>query len=320
MGIVEKLRQIGGGRWNPHEKRWEFPYSEETITKLEELKNKHNTQRVQILLSEFLGSLRLKGYSQNTIKAYKGHFVRFLEYIEYDITNIDSLSIKQYLLFLLDKETFSHSYVNQAINSIKFYMEYVANDIETVDKIIRPKKQKKLPQVLSEMEVKKIFEAVTNQKHRLLLMLTYSAGLRVSETVNLKLSDIDSNRMLLKVHQGKGRKDRYTILSEVVLHELREYYKKYKPQQYIFEGSERTNLTERSAERVFKDALKKAGIKREVGMHSLRHSFATHLLESGTDLRYIQELLGHNSSKTTEIYTHVTRKSLKKIISPIDRL
>ncbi|KAB3540943.1 tyrosine-type recombinase/integrase [Alkaliphilus pronyensis] len=317
---VEKLRQIGGGRWNSTEKRWEFQYSDEVYSKLEEIKRMYNNQRVQVVVSEFLNSLKLKGYSQNTIKAYKGHFVRFLEYIEYDTCNINSQSIKQYLLYLLDKESLSHSYINQAINSIKFYVEYVANDIETVERIIRPKKQKKLPQVLSETEVKKIFDAVTNHKHRLLLRLTYSAGLRVSEAVNLKLSDIDSNRMLLKVHQGKGRKDRYTILSEVVLQELREYYKKYRPQQYIFEGTDSTNLTERSAQRIFKNALEKAGIKREVGIHSLRHSFATHLLERGTDLRYIQELLGHNSSKTTEIYTHVTKKSLKKIISPIDRL
>jgi len=280
----------------------------------------YSSQRVQMLLSEFINYLKLKGYSTNTIKSYKGHFMKFLEYIDYDEVNINSLRIKHYLLHLLDKEGLSHSYVNQAINAIKFYMQYVAHDQETIDKIIRPKKQKKLPLVLSEMEVKKILEAVTNQKHKLILMLAYSAGLRVSEVVNLKISDIDSNRMLLKINQGKGRKDRYTLLSEVVLKELREYYKRYKPQLYIFEGPEKTKLTERTAQRVFKDAASKAEIKRDVGIHSLRHFFATHLLEGGTDLRYIQELLGHNSSKTTEIYTHVTNSTLGKIVSPLDKL
>ncbi|MFZ5966404.1 MAG: tyrosine-type recombinase/integrase [Bacillota bacterium] len=175
--------------------------------------------------------------------------------------------------------------------------------------------------MLSEKEVQNILNALDNQKHRVLLMLTYSAGLRVGEVVRLRIQDIDSERMLLLISQGKGRKDRYSVLSSKVLAELREYYKNNKPKEFLFEAPDgKSHITERTEQHVFKNACKKAKLHKNVGIHALRHSFATHLLEYGTDLRYIQELLGHSSSKTTEIYTHVTQNSLSKIVSPLDRI
>lgn len=180
--------------------------------------------------------------------------------------------------------------------------------------IPRPKKIKKLPKILSEKEVVKILNILDNEKHKTILCLTYSAGLRVGEVVNLKCENIDSDRMLIRVDQGKGRKDRYTLLSETALKQLQKYYQLYKPSDWIFPGAkEGKHLSERTVQRVFKNACKKAKITKDVSVHSLRHSFAIHLLERGTDLRYIQELLGHNNSKTTEVYTHVSKKSVEKI-------
>ncbi|MEA4901750.1 tyrosine-type recombinase/integrase [Desulfitobacterium sp.] len=173
--------------------------------------------------------------------------------------------------------------------------------------------------MLCKEEVLTIFHVIQNVKHKALLMLAYSAGLRVSELVSLRIQDIDSKRMLIHVIQGKGRKDRYTVLSRSALEVLRQYAKKFKLQVWLFPGEvEGTHLSERTAQKVFADACQKAGIKKNVSIHSLRHSFATHLLEAGTDLRYIQEILGHKSSKTTEIYTHVTQKDILRIRSPLD--
>jgi site-specific recombinase XerD len=220
-----------------------------------------------------------------------------------------------------DKET-SHSFANQAISAIKFLWVYILHkpDYE-IEVLPRPNKERKLPNVLAKEEVFCILNALQNEKHKAILYLIYSAGLRVGEVVRLQPSDIDTKRMLIKVRQGKGRKDRYTLLSEVALKQLKKYYQLYKPEKWLFPGANDDNfLTERTVERIFENACTNAKIKANVTVHSLRHSFATHLLEGGTDLRYIQELLGHSSSKTTEIYTHVTEKKLSNIRSPLDCL
>ena len=200
-----------------------------------------------------------------------------------------------------------------------------------IGSIPRPKRARKLPDILSPEEVMSIFDYVDNLKHQSILMLIYSAGLRIGEAVRIKATDIDSKRKLIHIRNAKGKKDRYTLLSEFVLEKLRLYYKEYKPKEFLFEacppnrffgrrgGNGRVHLAERSVQNVFQRAVEKAGIKKKVTVHTLRHSFATHLLEGGTDLRYIQELLGHSSSKTTEIYTHVSKKSIEKIISPLDK-
>lgn len=190
-----------------------------------------------------------------------------------------------------------------------------------IEYLSRPKKEKKLPNVLSKEEVLSVLKSVDNEKHKTILFLIYSAGLRLGEVVRLQINDIDSKRMLIKVIQGKGRKDRYTLLSDVALKQSRKYYSIYKPERWLFPGGkEGSYLTERSVQKIFERACQKAKIRSDVSVHTLRHSFATHLLESGTDLRYIQELLGHSSSKTTEIYTHVTEKKLSNIRSPLDYL
>ena len=184
----------------------------------------------------------------------------------------------------------------------------------------RPREEKTLPIVLSEKEIGDLLNATENIKHKAILMLAYSAGLRLSELTNVKITDIDSNRMQIRIEQGKGKKDRYTLLAVKLLAILREYFVLFKPKEWLFEGADGGQYSVRSIQAIMKDATKKAGIKKKVSVHTLRHSFATHLLENGTDLRYIQSLLGHSSSKTTEIYTHITTKGFDQIKSPLDQL
>ncbi|TCX54619.1 recombinase XerC [Dehalobacter sp. 12DCB1] len=221
---------------------------------------------------------------------------------------------------MIDKKH-SHSFVNQSISAIKFFFFSVLGRTDICYNLPRPKKEEILPDVLSQEEVFCILRSVKNIKHRAILFLIYSAGLRVSEVVNLQVNDIDKSRMLIHIRQAKGRKDRYSILSEITLNILRKYVREYKVKDWLFKGgNEGSHLSERSVQNIFKEACTKANIKKDVSVHSLRHSFATHLLEGGTDLRYIQELLGHKNSKTTEIYTHVSQRDLAKIHSPIDAL
>lgn len=265
--------------------------------------------------------LKLKGYSFKTRKAYINHIKRFSSFVDKDLENITSDDLRLYILFLLEKEKKSHTYANQAISSIKFLCKEVLNKQNVTANMYRPKKEKKLPKVLSREEVIRILKAVGNEKHKTILFLTYSAGLRVGEVVRIKIEDIDSKRMLIHIRQGKGRKDRYTILSQAALMQLRKYYKLEKPEICLFPGGKQgRHLTERSVEKIFQSACNQSGIRKNISLHVLRHSFATHLLEDGIDLRYIQELLGHSSSKTTEIYTHVTENSIRNIKSPLDRI
>ena len=186
--------------------------------------------------------------------------------------------------------------------------------------IERQRKENYLPEVLSEEEVVAILKAITNLKHKALIMTIYSGGLRISELINLKIRDIDSDRMQIRIQQSKGKKDRYTLLSKKTLITLRLYFKEYKPKEWLFEGEGGGQYTDSSIYSIFKRALTTAKITKKVSIHSLRHSFATHLLENGTDLRYIQNLLGHSSSKTTEIYTHITTKGFDQIKNPLDKL
>ena len=235
-----------------------------------------------------------------------------------EIVNKD---VRQYSLFLLEDRNLSHSYVNQSISAIRFLCNAVLKQNKIIELISRPKKEHRLPNVLSFQDVTKILGALKNEKHKTILFLTYSAGLRVGEVIKLQSQDIDSQRMLIHIVQGKGKKDRYTVLSEIALEQLRKYYKLYKPEKWLFPGqNSKEYITERTVQRVFENACIAAKITRKATVHTLRHSFATHLLEGGIDLRYIQELLGHSSSKTTEIYTHVTQKSISNIQSPLDKL
>lgn len=262
---------------------------------------------------EYLDKLELKQYAANTAKTYISCFEAFMRfYPDASLDELDERDIRTYLLHLI-REGKSHSYVNQAVNSIKFYYEVVLGMPNRFYNIERPRKSRKLPEVLSKEEVNSLLDHCTNIKHKCIVGLLYSSGLRRSELLNLKLEDIDSKRMLVKVRQGKGNKDRHTILSKRLLRDLRVYFKHYRPREYLFENPGGGPYSTTSVVNVVRRAASKAGIFRRVTPHMLRHSFATHLLEKGTDLRTIQVLLGHNSSKTTEIYTHVAENSFKDL-------
>jgi len=270
---------------------------------------------------EYIEKLRVLRYSENTIRVYKECFNEFINYYpEKKIVEISREDINAFMRFLVEERGVSTSYQNQAVNAIKFFFEKVLKGKRETYYIERPRKEKFLPEVLSEEEIRSILECIDNLKHKCLIMTAYSAGLRVGELLNLKPADIDSGRMLIKVNQGKGRKDRVTLLSVRLLEMLRRYYREFRPQEYLFEGIAGGKYSERSVQAVLKTACRKARIKKHVTMHTLRHSFATHLLEHNTDLRYIQELLGHASPKTTQIYTHITTKGLDQIKSPLDNL
>ncbi len=260
-------------------------------------------------------------YSEQTIKAYKSLFEEFINhYPTTEIDKIDEPKIIAFCQYLVIDRKVSASLQNQAINAIKFYYERVLGGQRRFYALERPQQEKNLPIVLSEQEVTAILKATENLKHKAILTLIYSAGLRIGELINLKIKDIDSERKQIRVEQSKGKKDRYTLLSHKALVLLRDYFKVYKPKEYLFEGQEGGKYTSRSVQAFFRESCQKAGIKKKVTVHTLRHSFATHLLENGTDLRYIQSLLGHESSKTTEVYTHITTKGFEQIKSPLDNL
>jgi integrase/recombinase XerD len=268
---------------------------------------------------EFIKTMVLKNYSPNTIRTYKSMMQEFLAYYrDLDPAKITEVQIRDYLLYLIEHRRVSISYQNQSINAIKFYYEQILGRPVRTYYIQRPKKEKILPNVLSEQDVLLILNNTDNIKHKAILSLIYSAGLRRGELINMKINDIDSKRMYVIIRQGKGRKDRYSILSEKVLELLRLYVKQYKPVEWLFEGQFGGQYGASSIQHILKDAVSRSKIRKKVTVHTLRHSFATHLLEHGVDIRYIQELLGHQSSKTTEIYTHITQRGLGKIKSPLD--
>ena len=268
--------------------------------------------------ASYLDKLEIKRYSNNTVKSYISCFEKFINhYPNIKIDQLNEKDVRDYILFLVRRDL-SNSYINQAINSIKFYYEIVLGMPNRFYQIERPRKEKKLPKILSNAEVKKLISATTNIKHKCILALLYSAGLRRGELLNLRPSDIDSERMLVKVNDAKGNKDRYTLLAKSTLKDLRLYYKQYRPKDYLFEGRKGDRYSASSVANIIKQTTKKARIKKHVTAHTLRHSFATHLLENGTDLRYIQILLGHNSTKTTEIYTHVASNTFNSIKNPLD--
>jgi len=271
-------------------------------------------------LSEYNRLLRLKNYSLSTINTYTRHFEKFIEYFKgEEISELSKDQVMDFLFVEIQKD-FSAAYQNQLVNSIKFYYEKVLGRQKEFYNLPRAKKPRKLPTVLSEEEIITLLDKPENLKHKCILYLIYSAGLRISEAVNMKVADIDSKRNLILIRGAKGKKDRTTLLSQKLLEMLRHYYKLYKPKEYLFEGETGGQYSVTTIQKVFNKALKASGIRKNATVHSLRHSFATHLLERGTDLRYIQELLGHESSKTTEIYTHVTMKAKDKIVSPLDNL
>ena len=273
-------------------------------------------------IQNFIRYLNSKRYSPNTIKVYSDSMSTFLRYFSMkDITDISNDDLIDFNNNYILKNNFSASFQNQVVNAVKLYFSAIQHKKIDVELIHRPRREKVLPNVLSKEEVKAILNAHVNIKHKMMLSLIYSCGLRCGELLALHPVHIDSKRNIIFLKNAKGKKDRIVPLSPLILKMLREYYKIYKPKTYLFEGQ---NISlpydARSLQLILKQALEKTGIRKPVTLHWLRHSYATHLLESGTDLRYIQELLGHSSSKTTEIYTHVSTKSIQQIKSPFDDL
>ena len=322
--LIARIKTFEDARWSASNKYWHLPDTEANRLHFN-LPLAHtlvpNAEGITSI-ETFKRYLLSKRYSPNTINTYSEALKSFLTFCNTkaikDITNEDVILYNNdYIL----KHNLSSSYQNQIVNAIKLYFKIVKETAIEIDKIHRPKREKTLPNVLSKEEIKAILEAPKNLKHKAMLSMIYSCGLRRSELLNLKPNDIDSKRNVVIIRQSKGKKDRITPLSPKILELLRDYYKEYSPKTYLFEGQEKnTQYSARSLEEVLKKSIKLATINKPVTLHWLRHSYATHLLESGTDLRYIQELLGHNSSKTTEIYTHVSTKNIQQIKSPFDDL
>jgi site-specific recombinase XerD len=273
------------------------------------------------VLSEYEKKLVLRAYSENTINTYRFHFSEFLLYYnERTPSAITETDIRDYLLHLVQTRKLGRSSQNQAINSIKFYYEQVLNHDRKVYHLERPMKEHRLPDVLSQQEVMALVDSIDNLKHKLMIMIIYAAGLRRGELLDLKVSDVCLDRFVVFVRGGKGKKDRQSTLARKLEPLLRKYLEDYEPVDWLFEGAGGGRYGESSLREILKAAASKAGIRKVVRLHTLRHSFATHLLEAGTSTRYIQVLLGHESSRTTEIYTRVTRFGLDKIQSPLDHL
>lgn len=327
--LTNNLRsKFPSAKWSATKKSWYLP-DLPSVRKALQIKSskgigekvaKFHTinQQAYINLNE---KLSLKQYSENTKRMYLAEFKHLLDLLDdYFVDDLSPKRLKDYFLYCLKIEKMGERKMNGKINAIKFYFEQVLHRPKMFFDIPRPKKPLTLPKMLSKSEVKKLFKVTTNLKHKVALQLTYGMGLRVSEVVNLKIVDIDSKRMVVLINGAKGKKDRYVPLPKSILPMLREYYLSYKPKEYLLEGQYGGAYAKSSLQQVFKNAMKKAGIKKEIGIHGLRHSYATHLLESGADMRFIQELLGHNSIKTTQVYTRVTPRSISKVKSPLDTL
>ncbi len=338
--IVRKLKQFPYLKYDTKSKIWSFPFVEKYVEDLKAIATAENqtftyveeqifTQKpIRSLIpklvacpEEYIQKLIEMRYAESTIKTYKQTFEEFVNFYGNEtLEEISEEKIINYLRYLVNERKISLSVQNQAINAIKFYYEKVLLGKRTFYHIDRPRTEKTLPLVLSEEQVTDMINTIENLKHKAILMTIYSAGLRISEAIKLKITDIDSNRMQMRIEQGKGKKDRYTLLSVKTLEILKKYYREYRPSYWLFEGQTGGQYSEKSIQNVFHKAKDAANINKRATVHTLRHSFGTHLLENGTDLRYIQVLLGHSSSKTTEIYTHVTTKGFDKIVSPLDRL
>jgi integrase/recombinase XerD len=344
--LGEEVRKIKGMLWSKNLKSWYAPYSiailneiKKTFDKISIIDAKPLREKIaneKLILSDkktlcietlhqiekFIKWMHSRRYSENTVTTYSDALKTFLIYYHnksiIEITNEDVIGFNnEYII----AKKYSASYQNQVVNAIKLFFRTMQNIKIDIELIHRPKRERVLPNVLSKEEVKKILGAPKNLKHQAMLSLIYSCGLRCGEVLRLKPEHLLSERNILLIKQSKGKKDRIAPLSDKTISLLRTYFNMFKPKIYLFEGAvEGRPYDERSLQNVLKQSLAKSGIKKPVTLHWLRHSYATHLLENGTDLRYIQEILGHSSSKTTEIYTHVSTKSIQKITSPFDFL
>lgn len=267
-------------------------------------------------LSNLAQELIIRGFSRRTIKSYLSHNQKFLDFVGKSAREVNSQDIKDYLLYLRCKKSYSNTSLNNAISALKFYYQQILKR-KLFFNIKRPKKENFLPVVLSRQEIVKIINCTNNLKHKLILSLLYGSGLRVSEVVKLKISDLDLDNKIILIKASKGNKDRYSLLSQQSI-KLLEVYLDLINKKPLLTKEVLFPLSQRTVQKIFTQALQKAGIKKQATCHSLRHSFATHLLDRGVDIRHIQKLLGHKNIKTTESYTHVSNQYLKSIKSPLD--
>ena len=340
LKLIEQVKKLTGSRWSQTRRCWYIPVDNfhldiflNTISGIADIDasnikdggaSKISTGRIKKSFSTklpkgYLEILEQKRYAKSTIKTYTSYFREFVDY--FSGQSLEEVSVEQindYLLKLIHEESMSSSKQNQFINAIKFYYEKVLGRERQYYKVERPKKEEKLPDVLSKEDIASMIKFTKNLKHKSVIVIIYSCGLRRSEAINLKLTDIDSKRMLVKIRGGKGGKDRYVQLADGTLKVLRKYFKEHKPIEWLFTGQKGGQYSVESIEKIVKKAAKRAKIQKNVYPHILRHSFATHHLEQGTDLRYIQEWLGHNSSKTTERYTHVSQTDFRRFRNPLD--
>lgn len=336
---IEALRKLAGSRWSRTLRAWILPFEaypyEELKKKLEEVFMVVKEPGMEFFASRvplpqekldalhyFEDWLRSKRYSGSTLKTYSDALRTFFRYfIDKGLSEIDNPDLIRFNNDYILKKGYSSSYQNQVVNAVKLFFKTMENKKLDPELVHRPRKEHRLPNILSKEEVKALLDALDNKKHRVMLILIYACGLRRGELLSLKPIHIDSKRGLVHIRAAKGKKDRQVPLSERVLELLRDYYSQYRPSVWLFEGQVKGEpYSARSIEEVLKKATGLAKIKKPVTLHWLRHSYATHLMENGTDLRHIQELLGHKSSKTTEIYTHVSTNQLLKIKSPFDDL
>lgn len=359
--INQEIRKLAGVKWSQTNKCWYVPLSMENLKELPQKlgvyatvnarallayeHKKENVQRTLVAaqsqqkplvctpawklskenleaLNLLVQHLKLKAYSPSTIKTYRNEFLQLLQLLKNKAVNeLTPDHLKRYMVYCMEQEGIKENTAHSRLNALKFYFEKVLGRAQFFWEIPRPKKPAQLPKLLNEKEIEKLFNSLNNRKHKAMLFTAYSAGLRVSEIVNLKIKDIDSTRMQLFVERAKGKKDRYVNLSPVLLDVLRSYVRHYKPKSFLFESAATgSGYPTRTVQQIFSNAKHKAGIWKDVGIHSLRHSFATHLLNKGTDIRYIKDLLGHFDIRTTERYLHVSKKQLVNIISPLDDL
>lgn len=345
------MKRIPGSRWTPDHRCWHIPYEKEAYAKLKQIfgegqivvikastaspMQENQPNDVSILkaikkpaaslmyiseISRMQEKMILQRYSPNTVKTYKSFFCLLLAFFpDRHPETLEKEDLMKFLLHGVEQRKWSASAQNQAVNAVKYYFEKVLGQERTFYEL-RPRASKKLPGVFSEQEIVKILRAVENLKHRAILMLIYSAGLRIGESVKIRREDINLDRKTVFIIAGKGKKDRYSVLSNKVVEVLKMYIKVHEPYYWLFEGQYGEQYSTSSIQKIFRRAVAKSGVNPYSTVHTLRHSFATHLLERGMDLRYIQHLLGHSSSETTEIYTHITQKAREKLCSPLDFL
>ncbi len=327
--LIRRFRQLPGARWSSTMKSWYLPDTADYRNRFG-LKERSPVGKEALLkiaavnrpaLETMEQELILKNYSLSTRKTYLLEFAQLL-YVMKDVP-VEKLNyerLRNYFAWCLTEQKISANQLHSRINAVKFYFEKILKRENFSYEIPRPKKPLILPKVLGENAVVKLLAAAATEKNKLMLSLCYGMGLRVSEICALKVTDIDSERMQVLIEGAKGKKDRYVNLPQSILHEMRDYYKLYKSKKYLFEGNYGSAYSIRSAQQVFKQSLQKAGVNKKVGIHSLRHSFATHLIENGTDISIVQKLLGHNDIKTTLRYLHVSKKEMAKVESPLDKL